>query len=191
MYAWLRRLRGWQRLCDVMIIPAWFNQKIVNADMWKLKILRSFSFVHYALIIFIEIIHISIMKLWLFMQKNDGLYNRACGYDNERYPYRWQSHNFVIVIVRYANDSILNFIFIFVNCAKICVTLQWRHNEREGVSIHHLHECLFNRLFRHRAKKISKLRVTGLCAGNSPVAGEFTAQRASNAENVSLWWRHH
>ena len=29
------------------------------------------------------------------------------------------------------------------------------------------------------------------CAGNSPVTGEFPAQRASNAENVSIWWRHH
>ena len=36
-----------------------------------------------------------------------------------------------------------------------------------------------------------KLRVTGLCAGNSPVTGEFPAQRTSNAENVSIWWRHH
>ena len=26
---------------------------------------------------------------------------------------------------------------------------------------------------------------------NSPVTGEFPAQRASNAENVSIWWRHH
>ena len=40
-------------------------------------------------------------------------------------------------------------------------------------------------------KKTSNLRVTGLCAGNSPVTGEFPAQRASNAENVSIWWRHH
>ena len=38
-----------------------------------------------------------------------------------------------------------------------------------------------------RSKKTSKLRVTGLCVGNSSV----TAQRASNAENVSIWWRHH
>ena len=36
----------------------------------------------------------------------------------------------------------------------------------------------------------AKLRVTGLCAGNSPGTGEFTAQMASNAENVSIWWRH-
>ena len=28
-------------------------------------------------------------------------------------------------------------------------------------------------------------------SGNSPVTGEFPAQRVSNAENVSTWWRHH
>ena len=47
------------------------------------------------------------------------------------------------------------------------------------------------RLFRRRSKKIPKLRVTGLCAGNSPGTGEFPAQMASNAEKVSIWWRHH
>ena len=40
-------------------------------------------------------------------------------------------------------------------------------------------------------KETQKLRVTGLYAGNSPVTGEFLAQRASKAENVSIWWRHH
>ena len=70
-------------------------------------------------------------------------------------------------------------------------SLRWRHNERDGVSNHQPHDCLLNRLFRHRWKKTSKFRVTGLCAGNSPVTGEFPTQRASNAENVSIWWRHH
>ena len=41
------------------------------------------------------------------------------------------------------------------------------------------------------AKETSKLRVTGLCAGNSPATGEFPAQMASNAEKVSIWRRHH
>ena len=41
------------------------------------------------------------------------------------------------------------------------------------------------------SKKTSKLSVTGLCEGNSPVTGKFPAQRASNAENISIWWRHH
>ena len=44
---------------------------------------------------------------------------------------------------------------------------------------------------RYISKKTSKLRVTGLCVGNSPVTCEFPAQRASNAENVSIWWHHH
>ena len=35
----------------------------------------------------------------------------------------------------------------------------------------------------------SKLRVTRLGAGNSPRTGEFPAQMASYAENVSVWWR--
>ena len=71
------------------------------------------------------------------------------------------------------------------------VTLQWCHNGCDSVSNHQPHNCLLNRLFRRRSKKTSKLRVTGLCAGNSPVTGEFPAQMTSNAENVSIWWRHH
>ena len=41
---------------------------------------------------------------------------------------------------------------------------------------------------RSRSKKPSKLRVTGLCEGNSPVTGEFPAKKARTAEHV--WWRH-
>ena len=51
---------------------------------------------------------------------------------------------------------------------KQIITLQWRHNDHGGVSNHQPHDCLLNRLFRRRSKKTSKLRVTGLCAGNSP-----------------------
>ena len=46
--------------------------------------------------------------------------------------------------------------------------LWWRHNDHGSVSNHQTHECLLNRLFRRRSKKTSKLRVTGLCVGNSP-----------------------
>ena len=70
-------------------------------------------------------------------------------------------------------------------------SLRWRHNGHDCVSNHQRHDCLLNRLFRRRSKKTSKLRVTGLCAGNSPGTGEFPTQMASNAENVSIWWRHH
>ena len=70
-------------------------------------------------------------------------------------------------------------------------TLQWRHNGRDGISNHQPRDCLLNRLFWYRSKKISKFHVTGLCEGNSPVTGKFPAQRNSNADNVSIWWRYH
>ena len=79
---------------------------------------------------------------------------------------------------------------IFMSSVRCCgqrtwkwlYTLWWRHNDHDSVSNHQPHECLFNRLFRRRSKKTSKLRVTGLCVGNS--------QRASYAKKVSIWWRH-
>ena len=52
-------------------------------------------------------------------------------------------------------------------------TVQWRHNERDGVFKHWCIYCSLNHLFRRRSQKTSKLRVNGLCEGNSPVTGEF------------------
>ena len=68
--------------------------------------------------------------------------------------------------------------------------LQWRHNWCDSVSKHQPHDCFLSRLFRHRSKKTSKAPRHWPCAGNSPEAGEFPAQMASNAENVSIWRRH-
>ena len=53
------------------------------------------------------------------------------------------------------------------------------------------HMIVYSTIYSSADNKTSKLRVTGLCAGNSPVTGEFPAQMASNVENVSIWWRHH
>ena len=93
------------------------------------------------------------------------------------------------------NSEWIDFILIGVGQNGGCwwngTTLQWRHNGYDGVSNHQPRVYLPNRLFERRSKKTSKLRVTGLCVGNSPRTGEFPAQMASNAENVSIWWRHH
>ena len=70
-------------------------------------------------------------------------------------------------------------------------SLQWHYNECNSISNHQRLDCLLNRLFRRRSKKTWKLCVTGLCEGNSLVTGEFPSQRASNTENVSIWWCHH
>ena len=45
---------------------------------------------------------------------------------------------------------------------------------------------VYSTIYSGADKKTSKLRVTGLCEGNSPVTGEFHAQKASNAENASI-----
>ena len=91
------------------------------------------------------------------------------------------------------NLHFLSFIGIEIGelVKNLSAQLQWRHNGPGSVSNHQPHNCLLNRLFRRRSQKILKLRVTGLCAGNSPGTGEFPTQRATNPENVSIWWRHH
>ena len=75
--------------------------------------------------------------------------------------------------------------------AELAFPLQLRRYECYDVSNHQPHNCLLNCLFRRRSKKISKLRVTGPCEGNTPGTGEFPAKRASSVENVSIWWHHH
>ena len=64
-------------------------------------------------------------------------------------------------------------------------TLQRRHNEGDGVSNHQPNDCSLNCLFKAQIKEnIKALRHWP--AGNSSVTREFPAQRASNAENISI-----
>ena len=65
--------------------------------------------------------------------------------------------------------------------------LRWRHNGCDSVS-NHL-SIAYSTVYSDADQR--KLRVTGLCVGESPGTGGFPAQMASNAENVSIWWRHH
>ena len=113
-------------------------------------------------------------------------------------------HEHIDDLVQDGSISIANVLEIMQSCTKqsawwsivarieiVQMSLQWRHKEHDIVSNHQPHDCSLNRLFRRRSKKTSKLRDIGLCEGNSPVAGEFLALRASNVENISIWWRHH
>ena len=65
-----------------------------------------------------------------------------------------------------------------------------RLNERDGISNDQRLLYKLNCWFRHWSKKTAKLCVTDHCVGNSLVTGEFPAQKASNTENVSIWWCH-
>ena len=68
---------------------------------------------------------------------------------------------------------------------------RWRHKERNGVLNHRCLDCLFNRMFKRISKKPSTPHVAGFCEGNPPMTGGFPSQGVSDAENVSIWWRHH
>ena len=68
-------------------------------------------------------------------------------------------------------------------------TLQWCHNERNGVLNHWRLGCLLNRLFGRRSKKTYPRHC--LFEGNSLGTSELPTPRASNAENASIGWRRH
>ena len=70
------------------------------------------------------------------------------------------------------------------------MTLQWRHNDHGASQITSL--ALFTQPFiqTHIKENIKAPRHWPLC-GEFTGTGEFPAQKASYAENVSIWWRHH
>ena len=81
-------------------------------------------------------------------------------------------------------ESLYTIYSILRTAIHIHLPLQWCHNERDGVSNHQPHHCLLNRLFKVQIKESIK------APRHWPLWGEFTgdfpAQRASNAENVSI-----
>ena len=106
------------------------------------------------------------------------LYAVLCGGDTglEQRPARWLSIHRVWVMRHILSPKIptrFGLSRVISNLVMYRPTLHGRHCERDGVSNHQPHDCLIKRLFRHRWKKTSELRVTGLCEGNSPVTGEF------------------
>ena len=57
-------------------------------------------------------------------------------------------------------------------------------------SNHQPHECLLNRLFIQAQIKFN-IKAPRHWPLRGEITGEFPAQRANNAENDSIWWRHH
>ena len=116
--------------------------------------------------------------LWYAKCPNIGhnvMNKHACIWTSDIIPFA--SHNYDTLNNPFVNDN-----HTFAKTSWI-FSIQWRNNERDGVWIHWRLNCL---LRCWRRSKITKLRVTGLCVMNSLVTGEFPAQRASNAENVSI-----
>ena len=74
---------------------------------------------------------------------------------------------YIVHSIKYA-AVLLWLYFVVVMWLYYQFSLHWCHNDHDDVSNHLPHRCLLNHLFRHRSKKTSKLRITGLCVGNSP-----------------------
>ena len=80
----------------------------------------------------------------------------------------------------------------------LCIYIQWPFQHYNDVIMSMIASQITSLTFVYSTvysgadqMKTSKLRVTGLCVGNSPGTGKFPALMANNAENVSIWWRHH
>ena len=127
-------------------------------------------------------------KIWCFIYVNDAWPFYAC--THAKYTHLVDMGQLEQMGPRMLPSSNIRMQFAW-NSRDGYKTLRWHHNGRDSVSNHQPQDCLLNCLFRRRSKKTSKLRVTGLCVGNSPGTGEFHTQMASYAENVSIWWRHH
>ena len=59
-------------------------------------------------------------------------------------------HQICLQKLAYKNHSSTTFYF-YQGKMRYTATLQWRNNERDGVSDHQPHDCLLNRLFRRRS----------------------------------------
>ena len=77
--------------------------------------------------------------------------------------------------------------YFFTHFMTFGTSIRWCHNGLDSISNHQPHDCLLNRLFRHRSKKTSKLRVTGLCAVNSPHKWPLTRKMTSSC-TMSYHW---
>ena len=141
-----------------------FHYVLVQKNAWYQAHLNYWSFVVYGFIVLVLIKAVVCFKIWI-IKICVKFYLKSQQYLRGQWITHW-SMNWHI-------------------------SLQWRHNGHDGISNHQPPDCLLSRLFRCRSKKTSKLCVTGFCAGNTSVTGEIPAQMASNAENVSIWWRHH
>ena len=104
------------------------------------------------------------------------------------------SKNFLIISFYSMDAGLFSIDIEFGVCGYVFVlsnTLQWRHNGRDCVSNHQPHDCYTQAFIQaHIRENIIVPRHWPLW-GIPPVTGGFPSQRASNAENVSISWRHH
>ena len=162
------------------------STRMVFSDLCNLTVLRyvllslSVIKVHYG---HFSINHFLTLNVRYFSHSNSCVINiRISYYILLQWKKTKWSNNTVLQKYSLKLTIIANAFLEYIVIQIWCWAWHWRHNESNGVSNHRRLDCLPNRLFRRRSKKTSKLRIPGLCTGNSPVTGEIPAQRASNAK---------
>ena len=71
------------------------------------------------------------------------------------------------------------------------VSLQWRHNGRDGVSDHQPYDCSLNCIFKEQIKENSQSAASQASVREIHRWPVNSLTKTSNAKNVSIWWRHH
>ena len=128
---------------------------------------------------------VSSAKRWPFclgynvLNRKQGLFSHCLVLGNETIACFYVLLSMFICINYFSAANFIDLSLCFFFAISVCLKraasqrettpLQWRHYERDGVSNEQPHDCLLKHLFRHRSKKTSKIRVTVLCEGNSPV----------------------
>ena len=75
--------------------------------------------------------------------------------------------------------------------AEHALTSQWRHNGCDSVSKSPASRLFTQPFIQTQIKENIKAPCHWPLCGEFTGTGEFPAQMASNAENVSIWWRYH
>ena len=107
-------------------------------------------------------------KIWIIFHNTDAQHHKLFVIQKRIQQELWCHQHRALHTCIFRKCSTLSSLSICMVDIMPEITLQWRHNDHDGVSNHQPHACLLNRLFRRRSKKTSMLRVTGLCVGNSP-----------------------
>ena len=140
------------------------NSRVTGQFPWQRPMTRSFDLFH-----------------WSAPKTNGWVNNRDAG-DFWRHHAHYDVRVIICLYMIYIFDCVqVTYIFRFIT-----ITSWWARWRLKSPAFR-----LFTQRFLQAKIKKSKLRVTGLYEGNSPVTGEIPSQRASNAENASIWWRHH
>ena len=76
---------------------------------------------------------------------------------------------------------------IYVLCVFLGFFLHYNDVIMSGMAVHFTGVSVVYSILCSCPDQTSKLRISGLCEGNSPVTGE----RPSKVKNISIGWRHH